>query len=1052
MKIPALLLLALLPLTASAATKTWDGGGADDNWATTANWNPDGAPANGDDLTFGLGVPVSTSNNLTGRTFGLLSFLRGTTVAGNAFTLTGGVDANPLTGGNAIVTANLTLGANQTFNVDRSALELNGSVGFGSRVLTVTGGGALVFNGLAGSSTAGAKLIKNGNGRLTVEAAAIVFMPAMDFTAGTLQVLGSLQTTVNMTGGKLTGDGQLTGLNATAGDIEPAAAGLRVAGNTTLSGTARCLFHLAAAGVVNSLDVTSGSVTLNGASLVLDVTGVTPPNGASYQLLSKTSSGAVSGTFAGMPEGTEIQVGSSIGRLSYTGGNGNDIVLTIISATQTWDGGATLNDNWNDPQNWLSNTAPASGDVLIFPDGIDATDRGMDNNFPNDTVFRQLVFNGDDYTVRGNRFKLSHGILMGPLVASGVIRLNSSVSLTQDQTLAFPSIDDPPNVNTTADLEVDALAEIDLSGHMLSLSGDGGIAGRITGSGGVTILPSAFLDDNHFLHGNNDYSGESIIEAGANLEVRNQAALGSSLGRTRIHGDLVVCNSFGVGTFDVKEPFALGDGGSVTSIGFINLFLFSETEFSGPIELLGGSAGIRSATSNHRITGPISGTGSLTVEGDWAMKGTAANTFTGSLRINRGLVTAEKNGGILVVSCDNLFLSSEDIQRRGILHTDADEQIADSCHVHVENFGRLVIGNPRARTETIRALTFTGISQAFGADDSLLVITEAVNVGSGGGSTAGDIDSVDLQVAGHPTVFNVAATNPAVNLITQPSTNVTATAGASLRKTGAGTLWFQGGAQTILSVPIELAAGILAMDVPSTVSPVTLSGGHLSATKAGLITSLAGGGILEPGPFPGNLGTLQSGAVSLNAATTLRIKISNAAPGAGHDQVQVAGSVALGGARLEIEERPDFVVVGANLTIIANDGSDAVSGTFAGLPEGGFIPVTAAHGGGGFTISYHGGDGNDVVLDRAQTPPPDAPPAITGFSVGPADVNGNRTVTITGTGAPGVSHRLEVSANLSQWMPTGAAQSAAANTGALNFSVTASPAVRPKEFYRLRRL
>lgn len=41
---------------------------------------------------------------------------------------------------------------------------------------------------------------------------------------------------------------------------------------------------------------------------------------------------------------------------------------------------------------------------------------------------------------------------------------------------------------------------------------------------------------------------------------------------------------------------------------------------------------------------------------------------------------------------------------------------------------------------------------------------------------------------------------------------------------------------------------------------------------------------------------------------------------------------------------------------ISNDLADAVVGTFNGLAEGATV-------GSGFTISYHGGDGNDVVLN-----------------------------------------------------------------------------------------
>lgn len=58
---------------------------------------------------------------------------------------------------------------------------------------------------------------------------------------------------------------------------------------------------------------------------------------------------------------------------------------------------------------------------------------------------------------------------------------------------------------------------------------------------------------------------------------------------------------------------------------------------------------------------------------------------------------------------------------------------------------------------------------------------------------------------------------------------------------------------------------------------------------------------------------------------------------------------------------PDFEVQpGAIYRIIDNDGADAVVGTFLGLSEGAIVPGASAPV--PLKISYHGGDGNDVVL------------------------------------------------------------------------------------------
>ncbi|HZQ84625.1 MAG TPA: hypothetical protein VFA83_07295, partial [Acidimicrobiales bacterium] len=86
--------------------------------------------------------------------------------------------------------------------------------------------------------------------------------------------------------------------------------------------------------------------------------------------------------------------------------------------------------------------------------------------------------------------------------------------------------------------------------------------------------------------------------------------------------------------------------------------------------------------------------------------------------------------------------------------------------------------------------------------------------------------------------------------------------------------------------------------------------------------------------------------------------------GTGYDQVNVIGATNLNGAFLDVV--PGFQpTVGQQFTIINNDGSDPVQGTFDGLAQG------AGFGAGGafFKINYQGGDGNDVVLTATGPPP-----------------------------------------------------------------------------------
>src|SRR5687768_10735944 len=62
-----------------AADRIWDGGGANNNWSTSANWDGDlSAPVSNDSLTFDGAVRLTPNNDLTAdATFGPITFAAG---------------------------------------------------------------------------------------------------------------------------------------------------------------------------------------------------------------------------------------------------------------------------------------------------------------------------------------------------------------------------------------------------------------------------------------------------------------------------------------------------------------------------------------------------------------------------------------------------------------------------------------------------------------------------------------------------------------------------------------------------------------------------------------------------------------------------------------------------------------------------------------------------------------------------------------------------------------------------------------------------------------
>jgi uncharacterized repeat protein (TIGR01451 family) len=122
------------------------------------------------------------------------------------------------------------------------------------------------------------------------------------------------------------------------------------------------------------------------------------------------------------------------------------------------------------------------------------------------------------------------------------------------------------------------------------------------------------------------------------------------------------------------------------------------------------------------------------------------------------------------------------------------------------------------------------------------------------------------------------------------------------------------------------------------------------------------------------------------------VEVNGTTAGSGYDQLSVTGTVNLTGATLS--GSAGFTpTTGASFIIIDNDGVDAITGTFAGLPQGATIVLS----GQAFTISYSGGSGNDVVLSAAK------PNLALNNSVAPGGTvlpgtDLTYTVTITNTG------------------------------------------------------
>ena len=113
-------------------------------------------------------------------------------------------------------------------------------------------------------------------------------------------------------------------------------------------------------------------------------------------------------------------------------------LLPANAATRTWTGGAVLNDFWTDKDNWAGGVAPLGGDTLVFPTGIQASDKGTRNTFNAATVFDKLIFHDGDYSVEGGPVLLSSGIVAATVddQTAHFVRFLTGLRLAANQTFA----------------------------------------------------------------------------------------------------------------------------------------------------------------------------------------------------------------------------------------------------------------------------------------------------------------------------------------------------------------------------------------------------------------------------------------------------------------------------------------------------------------------------------------------------------------------------------------------------------------------------------------
>ncbi len=246
----------------------------------------------------------------------------------------------------------MDIGSRAAPGVTVGSLAGDGLVFLGAKTLTVglnnqsTSFAGVIQDGGRSHGTGGS-LTKTGSGTITLSGANL-YTGTTSVTAGTLEVANETGSatgvgTVKVNSGTLGGSGLIAGattigtgsggaafLAPALGTKTPATLTIQSALTLNSDATYTCTFKAKRNKARIDLVVANG-VTINGASLNLSgQTQGSLKRGLRLTLISNTSANPISGTFANLPEGGIVTINGNNLQASYSGGDGNDLTLTVV--------------------------------------------------------------------------------------------------------------------------------------------------------------------------------------------------------------------------------------------------------------------------------------------------------------------------------------------------------------------------------------------------------------------------------------------------------------------------------------------------------------------------------------------------------------------------------------------------------------------------------------------------------------------------------------------------------------------------------------------------
>lgn len=487
-------------------------------------------------------------------------------------------------------------------------------------------------------------------------------------------------------------------------------------------------------------------------------------------------------------------------------------------------------------------------------------------------------------------------------------------------------------------------------------------------------------------------SGDLTIAAPANATSLTLTGAGDGIfGGATLGNSIMVLNKTGLGTWTLTSNNLTHTGATNVTAGtltFGSTSVFNPTIAVGTITVNGASAVLNmngsynapignanaflvtqgGGTANSNGTTTLSGNAGIRVgEGSAGTLNVNSGTFTFSPTTTSNLIigrsaggngTVNVTGGIFTVTGAGGIQISNTAGNSGTLTINGNGQFVAS------NTNGFAMGTTATSTSTLNldggtftlgtAMTAVGNSTlnlnggTFKAGTNLTLPTlTRINVRDSGAAFETDSNSITInQELAHSNIGGDAGTD------------------GGLTKSGNGTL-FLGGTSTY-NGPTQVAGGVLIVNGSISGSSLTTVESGATLGGSGSVGALIIGGTVSPGNSPGLL--TANGNVIFTSAATFALEINDTLPASGYDQLAVNGTVSLGDASISLAGSYLTAPAIANdlFFVIINDGTDAISGTFGGIADGGHI---FAPNGQDFIVTYFADSttnsltgGNDVAL------------------------------------------------------------------------------------------